>query len=72
MNANGITVYFETTPQLLVSRLINEKHHRPVLNNIKDSDLKSFIEHRLKEREPFYNKAKIIIAAEDMSMQNAC
>jgi len=40
---------------------------------LKDTDrpaLLSFIEQKLKEREPFYNQARIILPAEQLNMES--
>jgi shikimate kinase len=63
MNANGTTVYLKGTPQLLAQRVLNEKQQRPILSNIKDEELEDFIEKKLTERELFYNQAKVILDA---------
>ena len=63
MNANGTTVYLKGTPQLLAQRVLNEKQQRPILSNIKDEELEDFIEKKLSERELFYNQAKVILDA---------
>jgi shikimate kinase len=60
MNANGITVYLKTAPQLLAFRLRIEMQSRPLLNNYTESQLMDFIELRLEERELFYAQANII------------
>lgn len=60
MNANGITVYLKTPPQLLAFRLRNETQGRPLLRKYSESQLLDFIELRLEEREPFYSQAHII------------
>lgn len=60
MNANGITVYLKTAPELLAFRLRNETQGRPLLSKYSESQLLDFIELRLEEREPFYSQAHII------------
>jgi shikimate kinase len=61
MNENGITVYLKATPELLLSRLKSETHHRPILGGRTDADLLHFIEQKLVERNPFYTQATITI-----------
>lgn len=60
MNAHGKTVYIKLTPKTLADRLENEKDQRPLLRERHGEALISFIAEKLEEREPFYNKAKII------------
>ena len=64
MNENGVTIYLKTSPQLLVQRLKNETEKRPLLRGKSDEELLEFIEKKVKEREPFYDQANIIISQE--------
>jgi shikimate kinase len=61
MNAHGLTVYLDTPVVLLAQRLYNGRQHRPLLRDLDEAGLVSFIETRLAARRPFYEKAKIII-----------
>jgi len=69
MNENGITVYLQDSPAVLAKRLLKEKSHRPVLMNIPDNELESFIAGKLTERESFYKQAKIIVDEETLTVQ---
>ena len=64
MNENGVTIYLKTAPQLLMQRLENEIEKRPLLRGKSDNELLDFIETKVREREPFYNQANIIINQE--------
>lgn len=68
MNANGQTVYLQMTPPQLVSRLHN-REKRPLLKGMDDEQLLAFIELKLAERNPFYNKAKVVINAFDLDAE---
>ncbi len=61
MNKQGSTVYLKTAPTLLVERLRREKEIRPLLAEVNDADLQSFIEKKLAEREPHYLQATMIL-----------
>lgn len=61
MNAHGITVYLKTDPQLLLNRLKSETENRPLLRGKTDTELLEFIINKVRERTPFYEKAKIIV-----------
>ena len=63
MNENGITVYLSATPQYILLRIKEEKDKRPLINKLNEAELLFFIEQKLKERESFYNQAKIILPA---------
>jgi len=70
MNEQGTTVYLSASPQTIYNRVVKEKEKRPLLQTIRSSSLLSFIEQKLKEREPFYKQAKIIIKVEDLDEKN--
>lgn len=61
MNANGLTIYIKLPAPALCRRLAGGKHHRPLIANKSDDELLEFINIKLKEREPFYNQAKLIV-----------
>jgi len=68
MNKNGKTVYLHMEPSMLVSRLHN-RQKRPLIKDFNDEQLLAFIEKKLAERDPFYNKAKLIINAFDLDAE---
>jgi len=65
MNNRGLTIYLQMTPAALVSRLFN-RQKRPLIKDLNDEELFVFIEEKLKERDPFYTKAKLIVDAFDL------
>ena len=67
MNEHGITVYLSATPDEIVKRVITEQENRPLIKNLHPSELKSFIEKKLKDREPFYTTAKIILPVNEIT-----
>ncbi len=67
MNENGITVYLSATPQYILSRIKEEKDKRPLINKLNEAELLFFIEQKLKEREPFYNQAQLILPVADLN-----
>lgn len=60
MKSNGIVIYLEAAPNLLVSRLRGEMAHRPLIAGMEDEELHSFIQQKLEERSSFYEKSHII------------
>ena len=60
---SGLLIYLELTPQDLAIRLIKEKHQRPLLKNVSESDLKKTIEDKLAQRKKFYHQAHITLNA---------
>jgi shikimate kinase len=66
----GVTVYVKMSTSQLVSRLLGSTGERPVLKNVPDDKLYSFIEEKLAVREKFYNKANIIIEGINLDINN--
>ena len=67
MNANGATVYLKATSRQLLERVEDEKDKRPLLKKLNAAEILFFIEQKLKEREPFYSKAAMILAVDELS-----
>lgn len=63
MNEQGTTVYISSTPNDILKRVLTEQDKRPLLKKLNQAELLFFIEQKLKEREPFYTQAKIILDA---------
>lgn len=61
MNKTGQTVYIEMTAAALLSRLKKSRESRPLIANLDDRKLLSYINLTLGEREEWYRKAKHII-----------
>lgn len=59
MNQNGLTIYIQMSPSVLYNRLKEHTEHRPIL--AASNDLLLTITNLLKNRNPFYNQAKITI-----------
>jgi shikimate kinase len=60
MNRQGVTVYLETPPALLLSRLRPGASQRPLLAGLDEADLAAFIEDKLRVRAPYYQQAQVI------------
>lgn len=61
INRQGETVYLKCTTDVLYKHLKMGKTVRPLLLNKTPDEVKTFIETQLKQREPFYAKAKHIV-----------
>lgn len=59
INDNGTSVYIEMTPLALAKRLESGKEKRPLLKDMDEAQLVTFIEERLQARDPFYSRAKL-------------
>lgn len=60
INELGCSVYIKLPPKVLKDRLKGETNKRPLVQNMSDEELLSFIEVKLNEREVYYNNAHVI------------
>jgi len=69
MNACGLTVYLNLSPEELQERLeLSHKNKRPLLAQRQGEELLNFIRKNLSEREPFYRKAALVVSGTDEEM----
>ena len=57
MNSHGITIWIDESIDVLTKRLLPEKAHRPLIQNLSDAELQKFLTAKLVERYPFYCQA---------------
>lgn len=69
INQNAVSIYLKGSIQTLAERLINEKETRPLLKNIKEEELKSFIAKHLFERNSFYNQATFTVSVDNKTVE---
>ncbi len=67
MNEHGTTVYLKATPAEIVNRVTGEQDKRPLIKNLSQQELYSFIKKKLEEREPFYAQAKHILPVSSLT-----
>ncbi len=58
LNQQGDVIYLKATPEVLYKHLLMAKVERPLLKNKTSEELIAYIQEHLKEREPYYTKAK--------------
>jgi shikimate kinase len=58
LNQQGDVVYLKATPETLYKHLLMAKVERPLLKGKSPEELIDYITEHLKERAPFYEKAK--------------
>jgi shikimate kinase len=68
MLGNGLTLYLKLTPAQLNSRLSESKGDRPLINDLDQHELRSFIEAKLKEREGWYTRSDITMNGFDLNV----
>jgi shikimate kinase len=61
MHQTGVTVYLKMSPAALASRLEGAIQERPLLDGLSGERLLRYIDLKVKEREPWYLKSKIIV-----------
>jgi shikimate kinase len=69
---SGITVYLQMTPDKLLKRLADSRAERPLIRDLKNEELQSFIEQKLAEREKYYLRSAVIIDGSDPDINLLC
>ena len=59
MNEHGICIFLDADPAVLTERLWRGKFKRPLLKNLDQGELASYVRHKIAERRPFYEKAAV-------------
>ncbi len=59
MNQSGTTVWLNTPINTIVERLLTDKAARPLLRDLPDSQMKSFITRKFSDRRIYYEQAQI-------------
>ena len=61
INRNGLSIYLKVSASDLYSQLVDRKDKRPLIRDLSDTELKEFIENKLAEREPVYERAAYVV-----------
>lgn len=67
MNASGVTVYLSASPKLLFENIMQDSVRRPLVKDLNEAEILYFVEKKLKERTPFYEKAKVTLAVSELN-----
>ena len=70
MNQAGTTVWINATIDTLFKRLLMEKEQRPLLKDLSDDSLKTFIKKKFSDRKIYYEQADLIIEDEDITLDH--
>jgi shikimate kinase len=70
MKQHGTIIWLNTAVDILVHRLLKEKSHRPVIKNVSDADLKSFIIKKLQDRKLYYEQADVMLHEESITIDS--
>ncbi len=68
MKQKGKVVWLNTKIDTLVKRLLIDKNKRPLLKNIADQELKSYILKKILGRKLYYEQADIVVNEESLSV----
>jgi len=69
MKSRGTTVWINCSTDCLYSRLVKEKEKRPLIKNIPDNELRSYIIKKYSDRKIFYQQANVILAEDDVNLE---
>jgi shikimate kinase len=64
MNRSGVTVWINSSLESLFERLIKEKDERPLIRELSDEQLRSYIAKKYADRRIYYQQASVIIDGE--------
>lgn len=67
MIQNGTVIYLKSDPKTLSHRIINSQTERPLIKTLNKNEIELWIKNKIKEREKFYNKAHLIVDANNIS-----
>jgi shikimate kinase len=70
MNQSGTTVWLNTPLNVLFQRLRDEKDKRPLLKDLADDQLKSFLIKKFADRKIYYEQADAVIDDENISLDH--
>jgi shikimate kinase len=62
MKENGVVIYLNIPPQILIGRLKNNDGTRPLIKSLTEEQLAEFVIDKLSERSDFYEMADIIVS----------
>ena len=70
MNQNGTTVWLNTPMNVLFQRLLVEKDKRPLLKDLSDDQIRSFVIKKFADRKIYYEQAQVVIDDEEISLDH--
>jgi shikimate kinase len=70
LKKQGTVVWINCSTECLYQRLVKEKAERPLISNIADDELKSYIVKKYSGRKIYYQQANVILPEEIISLEN--
>lgn len=68
MNNTGITVWINTSVEILYERLAKEKTNRPLLKDLDESQIRGYVLKKFSDRKIYYEQAEIIVEEENKNI----
>ena len=65
---HGTAIYLQMSVDALVERALRSRNPRPLMRGLPEEALRAKIEHQLKEREPVYRRAPVILDGTNPSL----
>jgi len=69
MKKNGKVIWLNTSVEVLKQRLIKERMTRPMIKDVNETDLKSYIIRKLGERKMYYEQADLMVHEEGIHLE---
>jgi shikimate kinase len=70
MNQAGTTIWLNTPLTILFQRLLKEQDKRPLLKNLSDDQVMSFIIKKFSDRKIYYEQADVVVDDENISLDH--
>ncbi|MEP7279357.1 MAG: shikimate kinase [Bacteroidota bacterium] len=70
MRQQGKVIWLNTSADILLERLLRQKHSRPLIKNISDAGLKAFIIKKLQDRKMYYEQAHVVLHEETITLES--
>lgn len=70
LKKKGTVVWINCSTDCLYQRLVKEKDKRPLISNIADADLKTYIVKKYSGRKIYYQQANVILPEENITLEN--
>jgi len=69
MNKNGTTIWINCSIDCLHARLVKEKDKRPLVRELSDEELRSYIIKKYADRKIFYQQAAVILNEDHITLE---
>jgi len=70
MKKQGVTVWVNCSIDCLYDRLIKEKEKRPLIADLSNEGMRSYIIKKFADRKIYYQQAAIVVKEEDLTLEN--